>query len=555
MDSVERVESKTKLNTMEIQEPSVPPKEKPLPKGFPMIMVALSAALFLSAFELTSVSTALPTIVHSIPDFPAQDFVWVGSAYSLASAAFLPMSGSLSQIFGRKPLMFVSLAIFTIGSAVAGAAHTTSVFLFGRTAQGLGGGGIIAMCNIILSDIVPLYRRPKYNAVLAVTWCFAAAIGPVIGGIVAQKGAWRWLFWLNLPVCGITALIVLVFLRLKIPKASFSEKMQRIDWVGNILIIGTTTAAVLGLTWGGVVFAWNSPKVLVPLIIGVVGIALTFVYQAYVPREPTIPVFLLKNRTSLSGQLQTMIVQVIIIAYVYYFPVYFQACKLASPIHSGIDLLGLTLAITPIAMCVGISIAILQRYRPQIWTGWVLIIISTGLLTTVKADDNIWKAIGFCILGGAGLGTVYTAVIFPVLAPLPVEANAQAIALSMFLRVFGQIWGVTIGGAVLQNVLRSNLPTTVVSQLPDNLQGDVAYAAIAIIKSLPTDIQTEVRVVFAEAMKELWEVMVGIAGAGLLVALAMGDVKMHKHTAEEYGVDEGEKEEKRLSGSDVSAEA
>jgi len=553
MDSVDRVESKTKLNALEVQEAPAP-REQPLPKGFPMIMVALSAALFLSAFELTSVSTALPTIVHSIPNFPAQDFVWVGSAYALASAAFLPMSGALSQVFGRKPLMLVSLAIFTIGSAVSGAAHTTSVLLFGRTAQGLGGGGIVAMCNIILSDIVPLYRRPKYNAVLAVTWCFAAAIGPVIGGLVAQKGAWRWLFWLNLPVCGITAAIVVFVLHLKTPKLSFNEKVKRIDWIGNVLIIGTTTAAVLGLTWGGVVFAWSSAKVLVPLIIGVVGIALTFVHQAYVPKEPTIPVFLLKDRTSLSGQLQTMIVQIIIISYVYYFPVYFQACKLASPIRSGIDLLGLTLAITPIAMCVGISIAILQRYRPQIWTGWVLIIISTGLLTTVKADDSIWRAIGFCILGGAGLGTVYTAVIFPVLAPLPVSANAQAIALSMFLRVFGQIWGVTIGGAVLQNVLRSNLPSSVVSQLPDNLQGDVAYATITIIKGLPLDIQNEVRDVFAKAMKELWQVMVGIAAAGFLVSLAMGDVKMHKHTAEEYGVDDGQ--ERKLSASpDGSAEA
>lgn len=122
-----------------------------------------------------------------------------------------------------------------------------------------------------------------------------------------------------------------------------------------------------------------------------------------------------------------------------YLPVYFQACQLASPTRSGVDMLAFAIAIAPISMAAGISITVYQCYRPQLWISWVLILISTGLFTTLKADTFIWNAIGYSIIGGAGLGIAYTATNFPVLAPLPVSANASAIALFIFLRIFGQV--------------------------------------------------------------------------------------------------------------------
>jgi len=253
-----------------------------------------------------------------------------------------------------------------------------------------------------------------------------------------------------------------------------------------------------------------------------------------------------------------MIVQSLIIAYVYYLPVYFQSCKGASPIQSGVDMLGMSLSIAPIAMAGGVTIAKYQVFRPQLWFGWICIVISTGLLTTLKADDSIWRCIGFCIIGGGGLGIVYAAAIFPVLAPLPISANSAAIGLSMYLRIFGQVWGVTIGGAVIQNVLTTKLPTSVISQLPSSASGDVAYATITIIKNLPPPLQDEVRAVFAEAMKKFWQVMVGIASAGFVVSLAMEDMPLRRYSSEDLSAGNGREsvydEEKPKSSSSSDEE-
>lgn len=122
-----------------------------------------------------------------------------------------------------------------------------------------------------------------------------------------------------------------------------------------------------------------------------------------------------------------------------YLPVYFQACKLATPTASGLDLLGLTLSLAPISILVGFTVAKYQCYRPQLWVGWSLMMVSMGLLSTLTASTPLWRAIGYSILTGSAMGTTLTATLYPILAPLPVSANAPAIALSIFLRVFGQV--------------------------------------------------------------------------------------------------------------------
>ncbi|THG95550.1 hypothetical protein EW026_g6125 [Hermanssonia centrifuga] len=141
--------------------------------------------------ELTAVSTALPTIIH---DLNGDDFVWVASAYALASTALLPASGGMAEIFGRRATMLVSLVMFALGSALCGSAQNMNWLIAGRTIQGAGGGGILSLSSIILSDLVALKERGLYNGMIGLTWACAASIGPVVGGALAQAGQWRWLF-------------------------------------------------------------------------------------------------------------------------------------------------------------------------------------------------------------------------------------------------------------------------------------------------------------------------------------------------------------------------
>lgn len=498
-----------------------------------MIFVCITISMFLSALELSAVSTALPSIVHALQ---GDQFVWIGSAYTLCSTAFVPLSGGFAQVFGRRIVMFSSILIFAIGSALCGAAPSMNFLIAGRAVQGLGGGGIASMTHIILSDLVPLQERGLFNGLIAMTYTVASGIGPVVGGSLAERGHWRWLFYLNIPIAGLASILVLIFLNLRIPPGTIKEKLRRIDWIGNALVIAATTSCVIALTWGGIQYAWSSARILVPLILGLSGLIVFFVYEFTVAKHPIVSYQLMATRTGLSGYLQTFVTPVVLMGIVYYMPVFFQACKGASPIGSGVDMFGFAFSLAPMAMVGGITIAKSKQYRPQIWLSWSLVMIGMGLLSTLSAESSRARAIGFQTVAGTGLGILNAATFFPVLAPLPVSSNAPALALFTFFRNFAQIWGVTIGGTVLQNELKRRLPPGFIAEFPQGTA--VAYSIIPLIDSLQEPLKTQVREAFAGSLRVQWQVLIGIGGMGLLVSLVMKCLPLHTDVDENWGLKE-----------------
>ncbi|TBU31313.1 MFS general substrate transporter [Dichomitus squalens] len=513
---------------------------------FWLIFLSICVALFLSALELTAVSTALPTIAH---DLHASDFVWVGSAYALSSTAFLPMSGGIAQMFGRRPALLGALALFALGSGICGGASSMTMLIAGRTVQGLGGGGIQSLSSIIVADLVTLQERGLYAGLFGLTWSIAGVIGPVVGGSLANEGQWRWLFYLNLPICGAAAICTQLFLKLPTPPGTFSEKMKRLDWIGNTLIIGGTTAVTIALTWGGVTAPWHSAQVLVPLIIGLVLLVLFMLWEARWASHPLVPISLLSNRTSLSGYIQTFFISVVALAVVYYLPTYFQGCKDASPIKSGVMLLGLA-TLAPAALLAGVIVNRSHRYRPQMWFGWCLVLLGLGLLTTLKAQDGVSRAIGFSVLVGVGIGSLYSTVIFPVQAPLPVSQNARALAFLQFLRSFAGVWGVTIGATVLQNELQQRVSPSFLENFPQGV--GIAYAIIPQIPSLPGPLKSDIHGAFAGSLQVVWQVLIGIAGIGFISSLFMEGLPLHAALDEEWTLGNQEATEKKRDPEDVS---
>ncbi|KAB5595945.1 Glycerol-3-phosphate dehydrogenase [Ceratobasidium theobromae] len=498
---------------------------------FWLIFVALCVSTFLSALELTSVSTALPTIVEELK---GHEFAWIGSAYTLGSTAFMPMSGGLAEIFGRRSIMITSLVIFAIGSAVCGAAPNMSALIAGRTIQGIGGGGILTLTDIIVADLVPLADRGPYLGIVGAVWAVASAIGPPVGGAFAETN-WRWLFYINLPISGVAMVLVLLFLRLHTPTESFSQKIRRIDWIGNFLVIGSTTSTIIALTWAGAQHPWKSYQVLVPLLIGLSGLAATFVYEFNWATEPILPRQLLWNRTSLSGYLGTFVHGLLMVGIIYYLPIYFQAVKGVSPIKSGIDMFGIAFTVAPFAILTGISTVVFNRYRPQNYVAWVIITVGLGLLSMIKADSSKASWVGYQVIIGIGGGILYASTNFPILAPLPVSLNASALALLAFIRTFAGTYGVAIGSSVLQTELGKRLPSEFSSLFPGGT--DIAFSAIPFVKGLEEPLRSQVRVAFAESLAVLWRVFIGISGAGFLSVLLMKEVKMSGETDEKWGME------------------
>lgn len=502
---------------------------------FWIAMSCIMISTFLAAIDTTAVSTALPTIVASLH---GEQFSWVGSAYTLASAATIPFTGNLANFFGRRSVLLGCLLLFAAGSAICGGTQSLNMLIAGRTLQGAGAGGIFTATEMILSDMIPLRARGNYRGMIGLVWAVASCIGPQIGGTFASRKDWTWrgLFYFNLPLTGIAILFCVFCLDLKVPELTVSQKLRQIDWIGNLLITASVTSTLIGLTWGGVQFSWSSARVLVPLILGIFGIFAWVLYEIFMAKQPFLISRLFTNRTTVSGYLGTSIHGIIVSAIIYYFPVYFQACKGASPIRSGANVLPFSFSIAPMAIVAGLTAAATKKYRVQNVVAWCFIIFGLGLDTTLHATSAVRNWVGFELLSGIGLGLLFTATAFPVLSPLPVSDNGTALAIFIFFRSFFQAWGITIGGTVLQNQLKTRLPQAFVQNLSSGI--DLAYSAIPQISSLPDDLRLEVQTAFAKSLRMLWFVLLGISVLGLLSSLMMKDIELHDKKDERWGMKE-----------------
>nr|GAT51282.1 MFS general substrate transporter [Mycena chlorophos] len=494
------------------------------------IIASLGITQMLTAIEFTAIGTALPVIAE---DLHGTDYIWIGSAYTLASTALLPFTGGLAQILGRRNVMLFSIAIFMVGSALCGAATNMNFLIAGRTVQGLGAGGSISLIQIIISDLVTLRERGAFNGIMSMCYGVGAGAGPVIGGSLAQTGHWRWLFYMNLPVGFFCAILIGFFVRLRTPPAPLREKLQRLDFIGNAIIVASTTSIVIALTWAGTVYAWSSSKILLPLIIGFVGVGAFVVYEAFVPKYPIIPLSLMTNRTAFSGYVQNILCAIILSAIAYWLPVYFEACKSASPTGAGVDNFGVTFMISTMSTLTGILVRKTGRYRPQMLVGWAFIVIGAALLGTVDETTPRGRTIGFEIIIASGIGLTYVGTYFPVLAPISPEFNATALAYFFFLRQFALIWGVTIGGTIVQNKLTTSLPESFLAQFPGGSQ--IAFTIIPQISTLSPELATAVRSAFAEAFQLLWHVLCALGGFGLLMGLLMRGLPLHTDVDDRWG--------------------
>ncbi len=241
------------------------------------IIGGLALAMFLSALNQTIVATALPTIGRSFDDF--ENLSWVIIAYLLTSTVVAPLYGKLSDIYGRRGMMLVALGIFMAGSAASAAAPNMLMLILGRGLQGIGGGGIVPLTQSIIADAVPPRERGYYQAYTGSVWIVAGAAGPVLGGVIAEHLHWSVIFWLNVPLGIVAAMLS----NRQLKRVPVHERAHKIDLVGAALMMSSAVALLLALTWGGTRYPWLSQPILFLLIIAA---ALTAIFIWWVLRAP-----------------------------------------------------------------------------------------------------------------------------------------------------------------------------------------------------------------------------------------------------------------------------
>ncbi|KAK7007690.1 hypothetical protein R3P38DRAFT_2553173 [Favolaschia claudopus] len=292
-----------------------------------------------------------------------------------------------------------------------------------------------------------------------------------------------------------------------------------------LLIISSSTCIVIALTWSGAQYQWASAHVLAPLLVGLFGLGIFIVYEQRLAANPITPFSLFMNRTTCSGYIQAFLIHFISLAVIYYLPTYYQACKSASARQSGIDTLGLSLALGPSVAFGAWSVSKFNRYRPQFWLGWVIVTVSLALLSTVKAESSISLSVGYSILFSIGCGIITSITLFPVLAPVPPSKAPFGLAFLLFLRLFSGVWGTSVGGAILQNQLLKRLPSQFFQLFPGT--SEFAYSSIPDISMVSEPTRTEIRAAFADSISIIWIVLAALAGLGLLASLGMQEIPMH----------------------------
>lgn len=512
-----------------------------------LAFVALCVLTLMVALDGTSISVALPIIARKLHGSAIEAF-WAGTSFLLTSTVFQPSFASLSHIFGRKPLVLVALAFFLVGTLVGGTANGFTALLIGRSLQGVGGGGIIALTEIIVTDMIPLRLRGQWFGLISGMWSIGSVTGPIIGGVFSQQVSWRWIFYINLPFIGISLVMIPLFLKLNFVPSSLASKLRRVDWVGTVIFVGSTTSFLIPLTWGGVQYAWTSWRTLVPLIIGALGLVGFVLYERFVAAEPLIRLSIFGNRTAAIAYFIDVVHGLCLWCLLYYMPLYYEAVKGYSPIIAGVALFPDTFTVAPLAVVTGIMITKTGRYRWAVWSGWVLTLIGLGLCIILDVNTSVPAWIFLTIVSGVGLGILFPSMQFALQAATTPKDVGFAVAMFSFFRTFGQTIGVAIGGVIFQNQMEKKLRAypqfaSRATELAKN-----AAALVQIIKSTPDgQDKLDLRTAYVDSVRLIFIVLCALAGVALFASLFIKGYSLDTAMDTEQGF-----KHKKKSGEDVA---
>ncbi|KIV78381.1 hypothetical protein PV11_10103 [Exophiala sideris] len=507
---------------------------------FLMAFAALSVLTLMVALDGTSISVALPIIAKKLHGTAIEAF-WAGTSFLLAATVFQPNFASFSHIFGRMPVIMVSITLFFVGVMMAALSNNFGLLLAGRSIQGIGGGGIIAMTEIVVTDLVPLRYRGQWAGVIAGMWSIGSVSGPIIGGAFADV-QWRWIFWLNLPFIGIGGVMVPLFLRLNVIPQSIAAKLRRVDWIGSVLFVGSMTSFLIPLTWGGVMYSWSSWRTLVPLLVGALGIVGFGFFEAYVAPEPLLRLAVFSNRSANIAYATTALHGMILWCILYYQPLYFEAVKGYSPVISGVALFPATFTVAPMAVVTGLMITKTSAYRWAVWLGWCISVLGLGLLILLDVDTTVPQWIFINLVSGIGLGILFPSLQFALQAASTAKDMAFAVAMFVFFRSFGQALGVAIGGVIFQN------------QMVEKLQAYPAYAAqaselakdaaalVEIIKNTASGQgKLELKTAYTDSLRTVYIVLTALAAVCLVASLFIKSYDLNVGLETEQGLIQGNK--------------
>jgi len=414
-------------------------------------MSGLLLAMFVAILSSTVVSTALPRIIGDLGGSQSA-YTWVVTSTLLALTVTTPIWGKLSDLFDRKLLVQTGLVLYVGGSVLAGLSQTTGFLIACRVVQGIGVGGLTALVQVILSDLVSPRERGRYAGYLGAVFGVGTVAGPLIGGVVTDSLGWRWCFYIGVPFA-IAAFVVLQK-TLHLPRRRRRE--AKIDYLGATLIAGGVSALLIWVSLAGQQYDWLSWQTAV-LVIGGIGLLLAAVLTMRRASEPLIPLRLFANRSVVLAVIASVAVGIAMFGTTVFLSQYMQVARGKSPTESGLLTIPMVTGLFLASTFIGRLVSRTGRYKRLLLIGAALLTVGLGLMGTLDETTSLVELGAFMFVMGAGVGMLMQNLVLVVQNTVRFEDIGAGSSLVAFFRSLGGAIGVSVLGALLAHHASSDI--------------------------------------------------------------------------------------------------
>jgi EmrB/QacA subfamily drug resistance transporter len=504
---------------------------------------ALMIVLLLSALDQTIVSTAMPRIVAELKGLDL--YAWVTTIYLLSSTVMVPIWGKLGDLYGRKLIMVVGVALFVFGSWLCGLSGEfgplpvlgggmVQLIVF-RGIQGLGGGALFTGAFAVIGDLFPPRERGKYAGMVGAVFGLASIIGPVVGGFFTEHGTvdigalhvagWRWIFYLNLPLS-----ILSLFLIVTRMPGSRTKRGARIDLAGAALIAITVASLMLALSWGGNLHPWGSPTILGLFALFAAGFLSFVVVEQNVP-EPVMPMGLFRIKSFYTTTIASFLIAASFMGVVTFLPLYLQLGLGVPATKSGIAILPMMLGLVLASGFAGRMVSKTGHYKRYMVAGACFLMLGIFLMSRMGEAANVPQVAWRMFIVGLGLGPAQS--LFSTVAQnaAPEGQLGVVTSASQFFRQIGSTVGTAVFGALLTARLTAEMgsrgqggPKSGLAQLQAlalNHDGPVGAVRMTV--------DPIVRTAFGSAMSQVFVAALVLVALGLLAILFIPNIPLRKH--------------------------